>query len=56
MEQASLVPFGPGKWYWLVTYQKQYAGLAGYPETLYVVVLMDGKVVRPTLCADPGKK
>jgi hypothetical protein len=45
---ASLRPAGKGKWYWLVYYEALFQGVStGFPHHLRLVVLMDGKVIKP---------
>jgi hypothetical protein len=43
----------PDQWYWVATYEAWYDGRApggtGGPYTLYLVVLMDGRVIKPVV-------
>ncbi len=46
----------PGKWYWVARYEAfvdaPVGGQTGGPLTLYLVVLMDGRVVKPVVTQD----
>jgi hypothetical protein len=54
LDEATLKPAGGEKWYWLIRYEAQFQGGAsiGVPPFLCLVVLMDGKVVKPEVKKD----
>lgn len=54
LDEATLKPAGDEKWYWLIRYEAQFQGAAsiGVPPFLCLVVLMDGKVVKPEVKKD----
>ncbi len=49
LRSVSLEPAGEGRWYWLVNYEAHVrrGGSTGIPPNLRLVVLMDGKVIKP---------
>ncbi len=48
LESLSLKPLPDGKWYWLANYEARNQGhIEGRPESLRLVVLMDGTAIQP---------
>ena len=55
LTSARLEPAGGGKWYWLIYYEAQFPIGTGIPDHLRLVVLMDGKVIKPEVRKYPEK-
>jgi hypothetical protein len=57
LESTSLRPASGDKWYWLVSYEARFqgAGSTGVPHNLRLIVLMDGKVIKPEVRKYPKK-
>jgi len=50
LRSASLEPAGGGRWYWQIDYVASHRlGSTGIPNHLRLVVLMDGKVIKPAV-------
>jgi hypothetical protein len=58
LRDAALTPAGDEKWYWVIYYEAEFRGGAstGTPHFLRLVVLMDGKVVKPEVRKDEGPR